>query len=80
MKAARRHAASLQTPPQLPREQYVRELGLAIAGKAAVEAFGVQVIEGDVRALVGFGRSGDDTGGSARLQPIEEQIGEQERC
>jgi hypothetical protein len=53
---------------------------LTIPAEATVEALSVQVVEGDLCALVSLRRCGDDAGGGARLQPIKEEVGEEERC
>lgn len=66
--------------PEFARGQDVGELGLSVSPKTAIEALGVQVVEGDVRALVGLGCRGDDASQGARLQPFEEKCRKQEWC
>ena len=70
---------ALQSPGQFVAEQDVGQLGLVVGPCAEVAALALQVVEVDAAKLVGVGGDDDDAGGGAVLEPVEEQVGEQER-
>ena len=82
METVRGHARAFEASRQLCGEEDVRELGLAVASESppTVGAFSIQVVERDVRTPVGIRGGGDDASRCALLQPVDEQVGEEERC
>src|SRR5215510_12220232 len=62
---------------QFSREQDVGQLGFAVAAKAPVGAFGVEIVERDVCSLMRLGCRSDDAGRRALFQPLEEELAEQ---
>ena len=72
-------AAGVQPPGQLVGEQDVGELGLVVGPRAGVGPFALQVVEVDPAQLVRVGGDRDHPGRGALLEPVEEQVGEQER-
>jgi hypothetical protein len=60
-------------------EQDVRELGLVVRPCTGVGAFALQVVELDAAHGMRVGGDGDHPGRGAVPQPVQEQVGEQER-
>ena len=71
--------ARVQAARQLAGEQGVGELGVAIRLPAVETAFHLQVGEVDVPAAVHARTDVDDARGRAGAEPVEQQVGQQER-
>src|SRR6266540_1538634 len=71
--------AALQPAGQLVGEQDVGELGLAVGPCAGPGTFALEVVEVDSPLGVRVGGDRDHAGWGALVQPVEEEIGEQER-
>ena len=69
-----------QAARQLAGEQGVGELGVAIRLPAVETAFHLQVVEVDVPAAVHARADVDDARRGAGAQPLQQQVGQQERC
>ena len=59
MEAVCRHSGPVEASRQFSREQDVGQLGFAVAAKAPIGAFGIEIVERDVCSL---------------LQPVEEEL------
>src|SRR5256714_8479998 len=64
----------IETSRQFSREQHIGQLGFAVAAKAPIGAFGIEIVERDVCSLMRLGCRGDDAGRGALLQPVEEEL------
>ena len=71
--------AGRQPPGQLVGEQDVGELGLVVGPCAGVGPFALEVVEVDPPHGLRVGGDRDHAGRCALLQPVEQQVGEQER-
>lgn len=73
-----RDPRALQPASQLQREQQVGQLALTVAERLAVVLFTVQVVEVDVAVLVELRGDHDDAAGSGGLQPVQQEVSEEE--
>jgi hypothetical protein len=73
-------AGALQAAGQLVGEHDVGQLGLVVGPLSGVSALALQVVEVDATHRLGPGGDGHDPCGCARLEPVEQQVGEQERA
>jgi hypothetical protein len=67
----------IETSRQFNREQDVGQLGFAVAAKAPILALGIEIVERDVCSPMRLGCPSDDAGWRALLQPVEEELTEQ---
>ena len=67
-----------QPARQLHAEQQVGQLALAVAEGLVVAALAVGVVEVDVAVLVELGGDHHHPAGLCRLQPVQQEVGEQE--
>src|SRR5439155_14278011 len=74
-----RDAGAFEAAGQLVGEHDVCELGLAVGALSGVVASALQVLEIDPAPRLCAGGYGDDPCGCACLEPIQKQVGEQER-
>ena len=81
MQTVGRDSGSLQTARQLIGEEDIRQFRLTVSAKAerSVALLTLQVGKVDLGILVCCRADGDDARRGARLQPIQQEVGEQER-
>src|SRR5690348_12972116 len=79
MQRVGRHPGSVQLPRQLIREEDIGELRFAVDAEGEVAAAVLHIVEGNVGAGMHGGGDGDDAGGRAGFQRLEQQVGQQER-
>ena len=79
MQGGGRDAGALEAAGQLVGEHDVGELGLVVGALSGVVASALQVVELDAAHRLCAGGDGDDPCGCAGLEPIQQQVGEQER-
>jgi hypothetical protein len=75
-----RKGGALQPSGELVGEQHVGELGLAVRPCPGVGLLALKVVEVDAALGLCIGGDRDYPRRGALLQPIDEQVGEQERC
>ena len=73
------HAGAFQAAGQLVGEHHAGQLRLAVSTLPGVVPLALQVVEVDAASGVGAGGDGDDPGGRARGEAVQQQAGQQER-